>query len=104
MNAEGNYSDLKEPRSVGPGRETTPAQRKRILEQNRQNNNGELRSDGDGRPLNSPQRVQRGQKADMNQAEVDHIQPKSTGGSNGNSNLRVISKEENLRKGNRTEN
>ena len=38
----------------------------------------------------------------MNQAEVDHIQPKSKGGSNSNDNLRVISKEENLRKGIRT--
>jgi len=31
--------------------------------------------------------------------EVDHIKPKSKGGSNSNSNLRVISKEENLKKG-----
>lgn len=37
----------------------------------------------------------------MNQAEVDHIKPKSKGGSNKNSNLRIISKEENLKKGNR---
>jgi len=37
----------------------------------------------------------------MNQAEIDHINPKSQGGSNDNSNLQVLSKEENLRKGNR---
>ncbi|MCH7403882.1 RHS repeat-associated core domain-containing protein [Belliella kenyensis] len=104
VNAEGNYSDLKEPRNVGPGKATTPAQRQRILEQNKQNNGGQLRSDGDGRPLNQPQRMQKGQKADMNQAEVDHIQPKSKNGSNSNSNLRVVSKEENLRKGNRIDN
>lgn len=34
----------------------------------------------------------------MNQAEIDHINPS---GSNDNSNLQVLSKEENLRKGNR---
>jgi len=48
--------------------------------------------------------MQRGQKADMDQAEIDHVQPRSFWGSNSNSNLRVISKEENLRKGNRTDN
>ena len=36
----------------------------------------------------------------MNQAEVDYIIPRSKGGTNENSNLRVISKEENLKKGN----
>jgi hypothetical protein len=104
VNAEGEYSELKEPRNVGPGKGTTPDQRQRILEQNKQNNGGQLRSDGDGRPINQPQRMQKGQKADMNQAEVDHIQPKSKNGSNSNSNLRVISKEENLRKGNKIDN
>jgi 5-methylcytosine-specific restriction endonuclease McrA len=38
---------------------------------------------------------------DINTAEVDHIKARSKGGTNSNSNLRVISKEENLKKGNR---
>ena len=42
-----------------------------------------------------------GEKADTNQAEIDHIVPRSKGGSNHNSNLRVVSKKENLLKGNR---
>lgn len=71
------------------------------LEENKRINNGELKSDGDGRKLNPPSKNQKGKPADMNQAEVDHIIPRSKGGTNENSNLRVISKEENLKKGNR---
>lgn len=103
LNADGKYSHLKEPRNVGDGKKTTPAQRKRILEENKNQSGGNLKSDGDGRPLNPPKKNVKGQKADMNQAEVDHIDARSKGGSNSNRNQRVISKEENLKKGNRTQ-
>ena len=101
VNADGKYSNLPEPRNVGDGKKTTTAQRQRILNENKNQNGGNLKSDGDGRPLNQPSRNQKGQKADMNQAEVDHVIPRSKNGSNSNANQRVISKEENLRKGNR---
>lgn len=71
------------------------------MEENKRQNNGELRSDGDGRLLNPPSKNIKGQKADMNQAEIDHIEPRSKGGSNRNSNLQVLSKEENLKKHNK---
>ncbi|WP_298940076.1 RHS repeat-associated core domain-containing protein [uncultured Dysgonomonas sp.] len=99
---EGKYGDVANPKNVGSGKSTTPSQRKRILEENKRQNGGQLTSDGDGRPLNQPKKNIKGQKADLDQAEVDHIEPKSKGGSNDNSNLRVISKEENLKKGNKT--
>jgi hypothetical protein len=101
---KGTYGHLKEPKNVGDGKETTPAQRKRILEENKRQNGGELVSDGDGRKLNPPKKIGKGEKADPNQAEVDHIKPKSKGGSNSNTNQRVISKEENLKKGDRQTN
>ena len=98
-----SYDNLKEPKTVGPGRAATPAQKKRMLAENERQNGGQLTSDGDGRPLNPPKQSKKGVPADPNQAEVDHILPKSKGGSNSNSNLRVISKEENLKKGNRVD-
>jgi RHS repeat-associated protein len=95
---KGDYSHLKEPQKVGPGLETTSAQRKRILEENKRQNDGKLVSDGDGRPLNPPSKSEKGKPADMNQAEVDHKEARSKGGSNSNKNQRVISKEENIKK------
>jgi len=37
----------------------------------------------------------------MNQAEINHVDPKSKGGSNSFTNAQVLSKEENLKKSNR---
>jgi 5-methylcytosine-specific restriction endonuclease McrA len=54
-----------------------------------------------GKPLDAPQKMQKGQKVNMNQAEIDHVKAKSKGGTNSNSNAQVLSKEENLKKGNR---
>ncbi len=51
--------------------------------------------------LDMPTQSKKGQKANMNQAEIDHITPKSKGGTNSSSNAQVLSKEENLKKGNR---
>lgn len=97
----GKYIDIPNPKNAGPGKKTTQSQRKKILEANRQQNGGELRSDGDGRRLNPPSKGIKGKNADMNQAEIDHVEPRSKGGSNENYNMQVLSKEENLKKGNR---
>lgn len=92
----GKYSGLKEPKTVGEGLKTTPAQRARILEANKNANGGTLKSDMDGSALVAPTQSKKGVKANMNQAEVDHVQERAKGGSNSNSNLRVISKQQNL--------
>jgi RHS repeat-associated protein len=93
-----DYSNLKEPRKVGPGLKTTTAQRQRILEYNKKMNAGLLRSDEDGSILDMPEAVPKGGKANMNQAEVDHKDERVKGGSNSNSNQRVVSKKQNLDK------
>lgn len=79
----------------------TQKQKAEILQANMNANGGVLRSDGDGRVLNMPKRNIKGQKADMNQAEVDHVKARSKGGSNKSNNAQVLSKEENLKKYNR---
>jgi len=102
----GKYSHLKEPKDVGPGKKTTPAQRKRILEENKKQNNGQLVSDGDGKPVNRPQKLKSGDKRDPREAQVDHIVPAKPKdktkqpGTNSNSNLQVLSGEENNKKKN----
>jgi len=93
-----DYSNLPEPRKVGPGLETTKAQRNRILNYNKKMNGGVMRSDEDGAVVDPPANVPKGGKANMNQAEVDHKEERVKGGSNSNANQRVISKKQNLDK------
>jgi len=95
-----DYSKLKEPNKVGPGLETTRAQRARILEANKKANGDVLKSDKSGKILDAPTQSKKGVPANKNQAEVDHVDPKSKGGSNSNANMQVLSKEENIKKSN----
>jgi RHS repeat-associated protein len=97
---KGRYSGLKEPKVVGEGLNTTKAQRARILEANKQANGGGIKSDLSGKVLDAPVQSRKGVKANMNQAEIDHVKEKAKGGSNSNSNLQVLSKDENLKKRN----
>ena len=96
--SSGKYSNLKEPKKVGDGLKTTSAQRARILKANRAANGGVIKSDISGETLDQPVLTKKGEKANMNQAEVDHVKQRSKGGSNSNSNLQVTSKKENLDK------
>ena len=100
-NNVGKYGHLPNPRNYGPGKKATTLQKKKILAENRKMNGGVLRSDGDGRLLNNPSKSEKGVPSAMDQAEIDHITPRSKGGGNDNQNLQVLSKEENLKKGNR---
>ena len=92
------YSKLAEPKNIGIGKKFTQAQKKRILQANRDANNGILRSDMSGNVLDQPVQSKKGIPANMNQAEIDHIYARSKGGTNSNKNAQVLSKRENLDK------
>ncbi len=85
-----NYSNLPEPKNVSEGKKFSPSQRKNILEENKTRNGGVIKSDQSGKILDEPQQMKEGQKANMNQAEIDHITSKSKGGTNSNSNAQGI--------------
>ena len=74
-----------------------------ILKQNREKNGGVLRSDLSGKILEPPKQYTKGYKPSPNEAQVDHIKPKSLGGWNSAGNAQVLSREENLRKSNKYE-
>jgi hypothetical protein len=92
------YKTITNPRNTGKHKKFTSNQRKKILEMNKRANLGLLKDDVDGRILSVPKQAKRGIPADMNQAEVDHIIPKSKGGSNKYVNAQVLSKEMNIKK------
>jgi len=79
----------------GAGKPFSRATKKAILEANRQRNGGVLRSDKSGELLVPSQKSQSGVTPPSNEAQVDHIVPKSRGGANVPSNGQVLSRKEN---------
>ena len=99
----GPYSHLKDHKSVGPGKRFTKTQKCKINEANRAANGGVLRDDDTGQLLVAGQKHQKGVTPPTNEAHVDHIVPKSKDGTNSYSNAKVISRERNLKKGNKVQ-
>ncbi|TCL54961.1 RHS repeat-associated protein [Hydrogenispora ethanolica] len=100
----GKYSDVANPRTgVREGGNFTRRQKQEILEKNKQRNGGQLVSDKSGKQLNPPTQSKKGQKANPDEAQVDHIKSKANGGTNSSSNGQVLSREENLSKGSKDE-
>ena len=97
----GDYSNLEDSKFVGPEKDYTRAQKKTIINENKRRNGGVIVDDYDGQKLDKAVQSKKGIKANMNQAEVHHHEPKSLGGSNSYKNARVTSKRNNLKKGNK---
>ncbi len=95
-NLDANHPKMKHK----PGAEYDSKRKTDILNENRARNNGQLRSDKTGKLLEQPQKSARGVKPPNNEAQVDHIIPKSQGGANSFDNAQVIERVVNRAKSN----
>jgi hypothetical protein len=98
---KGPYSHLKDPPDVGPFQDFTADQKKAILDENRKRNGGVLRDDDTGEELVPSQKSRKGVTPPENEAQVDHVYPKSRGGTNSYKNAKVISRKRNREKSNK---
>ena len=99
----GRYGYLEDPAGTNSGKDFTSSQRKIIVAENERQNGGVLRDDRTGEILVQPQQRKIGVPAPPNEAQVDHVYPKSRGGPNTYSIAEVGSRLNNLRKGKRLE-
>lgn len=85
------------------GANFTRAQKRDILQANRDRNGGELRSDKSGELLQPAQQSKKGVTPPQNEAHVDHKTPRAAGGTNDPQNAQVLSRKENLKKSDKIE-
>ena len=98
-----SYSHLQDPSNVGPGKDFSARQKQQILDVNRSANGGVVRSDLSGQVLVQPSKSMKGVTPAPNEWQIDHITPKSAGGTNSFSNAQVLSRYENRMKWNTIE-
>lgn len=101
------YSNIKDPSTVGEGKNFTASQKEKIYQKNMEKNGGVLKSDLDGQTLVKPGKSQAGVKPPKNEAQIDHIQPKKPAlptakpGTNSYGNAQVLSRQQNRDKSNK---
>ncbi|MBK9260810.1 MAG: type IV secretion protein Rhs, partial [Polyangiaceae bacterium] len=96
-----DYSHIADPKNIGASTRPTPRQVREMKAANRAENGGELRSDLSGKPMVDAAKSQRGVTPPPNEVQVDHIAPVDKGGTRTQSNLQLITREENRIKWNR---
>ena len=100
-NIKGPYSYLEDSASVADGKSFTAAQKKKIIEENMKKNGGVIKSDLSGEVLVPATKSTKGVTPNPSEVNIDHIFPKSAGGSNSYSNAQVLSRAENIAKSNK---
>ena len=102
-NARGPYSHLDDHPSVGPSKKFTALQKKKIIEANKARNGGVIRDDRTGELLQQAKQHKKGVTPPNNEAQIDHVKPKSLAGPNRFGNAEVRSRLNNLKKSNKLE-
>ncbi|MCG7316169.1 hypothetical protein [Brevibacillus laterosporus] len=93
----GPYSHLNDSKHVGPGKDFTAAQKRKIIEENMKQNGGVVKSDQSGQIATKPQKSKKGVTPDPNEWQI----PRDKGGTNSFSNAQVFTRKENRDKSNK---
>jgi hypothetical protein len=94
----GPYADIADPPSANSGKKFSRLQKAKIREANKAKNGGVLKDDKTGEILAEPMKHKKGVSPPPNEANIDHVFPRSRGGPNCYSNAEVRSRLGNIKK------